>query len=63
MNFDDLSDELKAKVRASETTEELMALAEQEGIELSDEQLEGIAGGGWSCLGYGVPTDKQLPEV
>ncbi len=30
------------------TAEELIALAQGEGIELSDEQLKAIAGGGWN---------------
>ena len=49
MNFDELSDELKAKVRETTSAEELRLLAGQEGVELADEQLEGVAGGGWSC--------------
>ena len=51
MNFDDLSPELKEKALACQTAEELIALAEKEGVELTDEELEGIAGGrgGWKC--------------
>ena len=45
MNFDELSPELKEKARACETPEELLALAKQEGIELSEEDLEVISGG------------------
>ena len=45
MNFDDLSPELKKKARACKTPDEILALAKEEGIELSDDELENIAGG------------------
>ena len=50
-----LSDEVKAKLTGCETSEELVALAKEEGCELTDEQLEGISGGWagkcdeWTC--------------
>ena len=41
----------KAKAKNCQTTEEFLALAKEEGGELTDEQLEGIVGGvEWSCL-------------
>jgi len=40
---------LNQKFRACKTTEEMIAAAEEEGFELTDEQLETISGGGWSC--------------
>ena len=51
MNIDDLklSPELKEKARGCKTPEELLALAKKEGYKLSDEEMEGVAGGGWSC--------------
>ena len=45
MEFNDLTDEQKAKVKACKTADELIALAKSEGVELSDEQLNSIAGG------------------
>ena len=47
MNIDDLdiSPELMEKARACKTPDELLALAKKEGYKLSDEQLEGVAGG------------------
>ena len=46
MNFEDLKNpELQEKLKACETTEDLVALAKEEGMELSDEQLESLAGG------------------
>lgn len=62
MNYEDLSPELLAKARACESAGELMALAKDEGIPLSDEELDGISGGHWldkchdmdlpPCVGY-----------
>lgn len=45
MEFNGLSDELKEKLMAAETLEELAALAEENGFELADEELDGVAGG------------------
>ena len=45
-----LSEEQIAKVKACKSQEEMLALAKQEGIELTDEQLEVVSGG--SLLGY-----------
>lgn len=49
MEFDDLSEEQKAKARARRTPGELAALAKAEGVELTDEQLEAVNGGNWAC--------------
>ena len=40
-----LSEEQVAKIKACKDNEEILALARQEGIELSDEQLEAVNGG------------------
>lgn len=40
-----LSDEQIAKVKACNSQEELLKLAKDEGIELTDEQLEAVSGG------------------
>ena len=40
-----LTEEQIAKVKACKTTEEMLSLAKEEGIELSDEQLEAVSGG------------------
>ena len=48
MNYEDLTDEQKAKVQACKTPEEMLALAREEGYELSDEDLEAVSGG-WGC--------------
>ena len=51
MNFEDLSSELKEKAKACKTPEDILALAKEEGYTLSEEELDGIAGGGpeWNC--------------
>ena len=46
MDYKDLSPELKEKVAACQSMDELKALAEEEGLSLGDEELEAIAGGG-----------------
>ena len=56
MNFEDLKNpELQEKLKACKTPEELIALAKEDGIELTDDQLEAISGGGkWlgKCWAY-----------
>ena len=44
-SFDDISPELAEKAKACKTPEELLALAKEEGYELTDEQLQEISGG------------------
>ena len=46
MNFEDLKNpELQEKLKAAKSAEDLVALAKAEGLELTDEQLEAVAGG------------------
>lgn len=59
MIFNELTDEQKVKARECSNAEELMALAKDEGIELTDEQLEGVAGG-WGCSDH-CPDDTYTP--
>ena len=40
-----LSEEQIAKLKECKTQEEMLALAKEEGIELTDEQLEAVSGG------------------
>ena len=40
-----LTEEQISKVKACKTQEELLALAKQEGVELSEEQLSAVSGG------------------
>ena len=41
-----LNDEQIVKVKACKNQDELLELAKQEGVELNDEQLEAVSGGG-----------------
>ena len=45
MQFQDLTPELQEKAKACKTAEDILALAKEEGYELSNEELEDIAGG------------------
>lgn len=49
MKLEDLSPELREKAKACQTAEELFALAKEEGVELSEEDLESISGGWGTC--------------
>jgi predicted RNA-binding Zn-ribbon protein involved in translation (DUF1610 family) len=55
-----LSEEQIAKVKACKNHEELLALAKEEGIELTDEQLSAISGGG-ACSVVSDIGDKINP--
>ena len=46
MNYEDLTPEQLDKARACKSAEELVELAKEEGVELTDEQVEFISGGG-----------------
>ena len=51
MNFEDLKNpELQEKLKGAKTPDELLALAKEEGFELSDAELEGISGGSWGDI-------------
>ena len=49
MNFEDLTPEQMEKVKACKTPEDILALAKEEGYELSDEQLKAVSGGWGDC--------------
>ena len=44
-----LTEEQIEKIKACKNSDELLALAKAEGIELTDEQLEVVSGGGLFC--------------
>ena len=64
MDFEDLKNPgLQEKLKAATTADELVALVKEEGLELSDDQLEAVAGGnsrwddivgceGQACVGH-----------
>ena len=45
MDIKDLTPEQMKKAKACESQEDLIALAKEEGVELTDEQLETLSGG------------------
>ena len=47
MQFEHLSPDYVERARACKTPEELYALAKEEGMELSDAELESVSGGSW----------------
>ena len=56
MNFADLTPEQMEKAKACKSPDELIALAESEGIELSDKELDAVSGGSWSGPNYDCTT-------
>ena len=49
MNFEELTEAQKEKVRQAKTPEDVLALAREEGYELSDEELDSVSGGWDHC--------------
>ena len=57
MNFDDLKNpELQEKLMGASTPEKLLAIAKEEGFELSDAELDGVSGGEFWCDEQACPT-------
>ena len=60
-----LSEEQIAKVKACKSQEELSKLAKDEGVELTDEQIEAVSGGGcfssFKCPNCGSRDYRKLP--
>ena len=50
MEFGELAPELQEKLKQCKTTEEVLALATEQGEDLSEVELKAIAGGEW-CEG------------
>ena len=60
MDFEDLTDEQRARARAARTAEDILALAREEGYELTDDELEAMYGGwrGSNCDDCRVPYGR-----
>ena len=59
MDYQNLPPEVIEKARACKTGEELSALAAEVGVKLSDEELDSMSGGSWTCddcSGYTPPN-------
>ena len=52
MKFENLTPEQREKAKACKNPEEMLALAKEEGYELSDEELQAVSGGVWGCDDY-----------
>ena len=48
---------MKEKAKACTSVEEVVQLAKESLVEVSDEEIEAIAGGGWSGGGGGCGSD------
>ncbi len=55
-----LNEEQIEKARACKSSEELLALAKEEGVELSEEQLEAVSGG--ACFAPREPVMKVCEQ-
>ena len=63
LNGQEISEELRAKIKECTSPEELLALAKEEDFDLTDEQLEGIAGGAsWCCMTVVGDTRDDIDE-
>ena len=58
----DISPELREKAKECTSPEELLALAKKEGYKLSEEELEAVSGGSWSCSSFGERSDCHLNQ-
>ena len=56
MDFSNLTPEQQEKVRGCKTTEEMLALAKEEGCELTEDELEQMSGGWGSRKEYQEQT-------
>ena len=49
VDYESLTPEQQEKAKACKTPEDVLELARKEGYELSEAELEGLAGGGYWC--------------
>ncbi len=61
--YDNLSDELKEKAKQCKTMDELMELAEKEGIELPDDVLDAVDGAYCARWSYNIHRTKCPYEI
>ena len=55
MDYAGLTPEQRKKAKEIKTADDLVAFAKEEGLELTDEQLDAVSGGGewYECTSYG----------
>lgn len=62
MKFEELSPEMQEKAKACKTPEDIIALAREEGYNLSEDELEAISGGvSWDCISD-CPSHQPCPH-
>jgi len=54
-----LTDELKKKIEAAETREEKKAIIAEAGMELTDDELDGVAGGKVRLNNHRIETENN----
>ena len=60
--FENMSEDVKAKLKNTKTKEDLEALLKEENIEITSEQLDELAGGNnMSCIMFGCPLHHGCP--
>ncbi|MBQ6492180.1 MAG: hypothetical protein IJI88_07880 [Atopobiaceae bacterium] len=59
MNLSDLSPDLIERAKACQSAEELHALAREQGLELSESQLQAVSAGAWDDICW---TDVVMPD-
>ena len=62
MNYHDLTPEQKERLNACTTPAQLLALAQEEGMELTDEQLEQVSGGAFD-LAKCIDDFSNAPQM
>lgn len=63
MELKDVSPEQREKINACNSPEAIMALAKEEGYELSESELDQISGGAWSTYGVTCPECKKVIKL
>ena len=58
MKFEDLTPEMQEKAKACKTPDEILALAKEEGYELSDAELDQVSGGDFWDVDWSWCSDK-----